>query len=131
MRMRSWWSFCIIIRIMAFKAFFVLDHTFMLVGMEFDGRPVKTKIIPIGATKNCKKHHKKENHFYKIFHPSSFSILPSLKGKNASARLIISWSCVAIIIVHPCSRPMLNMSWTRSLPVSVSKLAVGSSAKSI
>jgi hypothetical protein len=62
----------------------------MLVRMEFDGRPVKTKIIPIGATKNYKKRHKKKKQFYKIFHASSFSILPSRKGKNASARLIIS-----------------------------------------
>jgi hypothetical protein len=45
---------------MAFKAFFVLEHTFMLVRMEFDGRPVKSKIITVGTTKNRKKHHKKK-----------------------------------------------------------------------
>ena len=86
MGMRSWRCSRIFVRIMAFKAFFVLEHTFMLIRMEFDGRPVKTKIVPIGAAKKYKKHHQKKKHFYKIFHLSSFSILPSLKGKDASAR---------------------------------------------
>ena len=60
----------------------------MLVRMKFDGRSMKTKIITIGATKNHKKRHKKKKHFYKIFHLSSFFILPNQEGHGGKKGLI-------------------------------------------
>jgi hypothetical protein len=40
---------------MAFKAFFIFGYVFMVFGIQLYRRPMKTKIITIGASEDDKK----------------------------------------------------------------------------